>query len=65
MPPLIARDDIQLRRLESAITRMEDRPAAEQRKMSCLLAALRRERAEILRYAARPPRARAQDPAVA
>jgi hypothetical protein len=64
MRTLIARDDIQLRRLESAIARMEGRPAAEQRKMSCLLAALRSERAEILHYSVRPPRIRTQASAI-
>jgi hypothetical protein len=50
MRALIARDDSQLRRIESAIALIEDWPPSEQRKKACLLAALQSERAEILRY---------------
>ena len=53
MGALIARDDVQLRRVESAIARFESRPPMEQVKMSCLLAALQSERATLLRYNSR------------
>ena len=50
MPALIALDDLQLRRLETAITRIESGPPAKRRKLSCLLSALESERAELLRF---------------
>jgi hypothetical protein len=55
MGALVAGDNIQLHRIDSAIARIEERPPAEQRKIACLLAGLRSEKAEILRYS---PRAR-------
>lgn len=55
MPALIALDDLQLRRLETAIMRIESGPLAKRRKLSCLLSALESERAELLRF---NPRAR-------
>jgi hypothetical protein len=57
MGGLIVRDDFQLRRIDSSIAQIESRPMAEQRRLSCLLDALRCERAELLRgrpHAARP-----------
>ncbi len=56
MSALIARDDGQLRRVERGIAQFKGRPAAEQRKMACLLAALHSERAALLRYDARARR---------
>ncbi len=50
MRTLIARDDGQLRRLESAIAALEARPPAERRRTHLLLQALENERAELLRY---------------
>lgn len=55
MRDLIARDDEQLRRLESTIAAFRKRSAAEQSKGGALLAALEAERDEVLRYC---PRAR-------
>jgi hypothetical protein len=48
MRTLIARDDTQLRRLESSIAVLISRSAAEQNRMAFLLVALERERAELL-----------------
>ncbi len=50
MRTLIARDDQQLRRLESAIAALEARPPAERNRAYLLLQALESERAELLRY---------------
>ncbi len=55
MGVLVARDNVQLRRIDSAIACIEDRSPAEQRKIACLLVALQSEKTEILRYI---PRAR-------
>lgn len=53
MRALVALDDVQLRRIDSAIARIESRPPAEQRKLSCLLTALQSEKAELLRCSSR------------
>jgi hypothetical protein len=50
MGVLVARDNVQLRRIDSAIARIESRSLAEQHKIACLLEALRSEQAEILGY---------------
>jgi hypothetical protein len=49
MRSLIAHDDGQLRRLESAIAAFHTRPAAERDRFVALLAALEEERAELTR----------------
>jgi hypothetical protein len=64
MRVLIARDDVQLHRIDRAIARIDERSPAEQRKMACLLAALPSEKAEIFRYSSRAPQ-RATNAAVA
>lgn len=56
MAALIVRDDVQLRRIESAILRFEKLTPAEQLKKTSLLAALLAEQAELVRYSARPQR---------
>lgn len=56
MRALMALDGVQLHRIDSAIARIQSRPAAEQAKMANLLAALQSEKAEILRYSARARR---------
>jgi hypothetical protein len=56
MGELIARDDVQLRRIESAILRFEKIPPAEQLKKTYLLAALLAERAELVRHSSRQRR---------
>ncbi len=50
MRTLIAHDDGQLRRLDSAIAALQARPPAERSRASHLLRALESERAELLRY---------------
>lgn len=52
MRALIVRDDGELRRIERVIAEFEGRPPAERLRKSCLLQALRRERAELLRCSA-------------
>lgn len=52
MRVLIATDDGQLARIERAIAEFEARPAAERMRKVFLLAALRRERAELQRCGA-------------
>lgn len=64
MNVLIARDDEQLLRIESAIARIEGGPPAEQRRLACLLEALKSERTELLRYCSRARQVRRQ-PAIA
>lgn len=59
MRTLIARDDGQLRRLESAIAALAARPPAERNRMSMLLSALESERAELLRQSPQLLRRRA------
>jgi len=56
MRGLMALDTVQLRRVESAIARIEGRSSVERAKMACLLAALQAERAELLRYGPRSRR---------
>ena len=53
MSVLVARDNVQLDRIDSAIARIENCSPAEQCRMACLLAALQSEKAEILRYSLR------------
>ncbi len=54
MAALIVRDNPQLRRIERAIAELEARPAAEQMRKQTLLAALYRERDEIVGARSRP-----------
>ncbi len=56
MRALIAKDDGQLRRLESSIAAFRSRSAAEQSRMAFLLAALEREKAELLSFTRHPSR---------
>ena len=55
MRAIVALDQEQLRRIEEAIARVEQRPFADRQKAVCLLTALRNEREEILRYHPRRP----------
>lgn len=48
MRALVSLDDVQLRRIDTAIAHFESRPPAEQRKLICLLTALQSEKAELL-----------------
>jgi hypothetical protein len=52
MRALIAQDHVQLRRIESAIARIEHGSPAEQLRRACLLSALRHERAVLLEQGA-------------
>lgn len=56
MRALIAHDDGQLRRLESAIAAIEARSPADRGRMHLLLAALESEKLELLRSGIRPVR---------
>jgi hypothetical protein len=56
MGGLIVRDDLQLRRIETAIARIEGSSAPERRRQDCLLEALRTEKAELLRCSSRGKR---------
>jgi hypothetical protein len=53
MRVLIARDDGQLRKLESSIAALNARPQAERDRRGALIAALEAERSEILRSCSR------------
>jgi len=50
MRALIVKDDGELRRIERAIAEFEARQPAERLRRTSLLEALRRQRAELLRY---------------
>ncbi len=54
MAALIVRDNPQLRRIERAIAELEAKPAVEQMRKQTLLAALYRERDEIVGARSRP-----------
>jgi len=56
MAALIVRDDVQLRRIESAIARIEGGSVSDQRRQAFLLDALRSEKAELLRCSSRSNR---------
>ncbi len=63
MSELIARDDAQLRRVESAIAAIESRPACDRMRQVALLAALHAERAMLqVAHAAAGPRRRVDQP---
>jgi hypothetical protein len=62
---LIDLDAVQLRRLNSAIARIQSSSPAEQRRLSALLAALQSEKAELLRCSARGRRRASLDAAAA
>jgi hypothetical protein len=53
MKVLIARDDEQLRKLESTIAAFNARPQEERDRLGALIAALEQERSEILRSCSR------------